>query len=124
MNLKETSIYSLCLLQLPLIHPFLYTANPVSPEFPILAWYSILPDSAQTRERYDELREAGFKYLVFYIWQRADRAKFGRSRRQRCETDSRLGPLYSDTKATVDLPRQRRSGRMVSARRTRSSRLR
>ena len=34
--------------------------NPVSPEFPILAWYSILPDSAQTRERYDELREAGF----------------------------------------------------------------
>lgn len=29
-------------------------------EFPILAWYSILPDSAQTPERYRELREAGF----------------------------------------------------------------
>lgn len=34
--------------------------NPSAPEFPILAWYSILPDSAQTKQRYDELREAGF----------------------------------------------------------------
>lgn len=34
--------------------------NPVAPEMPILAWYSILPDSAQTPERYAELREAGF----------------------------------------------------------------
>ena len=34
--------------------------NPTGDEFPILAWFSILPDSAQTPERYRELREAGF----------------------------------------------------------------
>ncbi len=34
--------------------------NPTGDEFPILAWFSILPDSCQTQERYLELREAGF----------------------------------------------------------------
>ena len=34
--------------------------NPTGKEFPILAWYSVLPDSNLTRERYMELREAGF----------------------------------------------------------------
>ena len=34
--------------------------NPTGKEFPILAWYSVLGDSNQTKERYQELREAGF----------------------------------------------------------------
>lgn len=34
--------------------------NPTGDEFPILAWYSIVPDAEQTLERYTELREAGF----------------------------------------------------------------
>lgn len=34
--------------------------NPTGKEFPILAWYSILPDWEQTPERYQELRDAGF----------------------------------------------------------------
>lgn len=33
--------------------------NPTGKEFPILAWYSVLPKDA-TRQRYEELREAGF----------------------------------------------------------------
>lgn len=34
--------------------------NPTGKEFPILAWYSIRPDSALTQERYNEMRNAGF----------------------------------------------------------------
>lgn len=34
--------------------------NPVPGEMPILAWYSIRPDSALTAERYQEMKEAGF----------------------------------------------------------------
>ena len=34
--------------------------NPTGKEFPILAWYSVVGDSNQTKERYQELREAGF----------------------------------------------------------------
>ena len=35
-------------------------ANPTDDEFPILAWFSILPDEEQTLARYQELAEAGF----------------------------------------------------------------
>ena len=35
-------------------------SNPTGDEFPILAWFSILPDEEQTPERYRELAEAGF----------------------------------------------------------------
>lgn len=50
--------------------------NPVAPEFPILAWYSILPDSAQTPGRYAELREAGFNisFSHFYHDEQLDAA--------------------------------------------------
>lgn len=34
--------------------------NPAGKEFPILAWYSIFPDSLHTPHRYAELRDAGF----------------------------------------------------------------
>ncbi|MDE7396324.1 MAG: hypothetical protein K2M98_01210, partial [Muribaculum sp.] len=61
MNIKY---HLLLLLTAAICTPFCTSAlsyvNPVAPEFPILAWYSILPDSAQTPERYNELREAGF----------------------------------------------------------------
>lgn len=33
--------------------------NPVAPEFPIVAWYA-MPDSAQSPERYAQMRRAGF----------------------------------------------------------------
>lgn len=76
--------------------------NPVAPEFPILAWYSILPDSAQTPQRYAELREAGFNisFSHFKTNEEIDRA---------LDAAKGLGvklmltsfPLYNDTKATV-----------------------
>lgn len=34
--------------------------NPTGDDFPILAWYSIRPDTALTTERYKEMAEAGF----------------------------------------------------------------
>lgn len=34
--------------------------NPVGKQFPIMAWFSILPDSEQTHARYQELADAGF----------------------------------------------------------------
>lgn len=34
--------------------------NPVGKRFPIMAWFSILPDSEQTKARYQELADAGF----------------------------------------------------------------
>ena len=48
---------SLLLLSAEARHPY---RNPVGKEFPILAWYSIRPESEQTKERYQELHEAGF----------------------------------------------------------------
>lgn len=42
--------------------------NPTGKEFPILAWYSILPDSAQTKERYQELRDAGFNISFSHFY--------------------------------------------------------
>ncbi|MCR4922143.1 MAG: hypothetical protein K5945_10645 [Bacteroidaceae bacterium] len=35
-------------------------SNPTADEFPILGWFSILPDEEQTPERYREMAEAGF----------------------------------------------------------------
>lgn len=34
--------------------------NPAGKEFPIMAWFSILPDGEQTKVRYQELADAGF----------------------------------------------------------------
>lgn len=78
--------------------------NPVSPEFPILAWYSILPDSAQTRERYDELREAGFNisYSTFTGNKQIVRA-LAAAEGSGVKLIVGSAPLYSDTRATVDL---------------------
>lgn len=78
--------------------------NPVSPEFPILAWYSILPDSAQTRERYDELREAGFNisYSTFTGNKQIERA-LAAAEGSGVKLIVGSAPLYSDTRATVDL---------------------
>lgn len=34
--------------------------NPVGKQFPVMAWFSVLPDSEQTKARYQELADAGF----------------------------------------------------------------
>lgn len=52
--------------------------NPTGKEFPILAWYSILPDSNLTRERYMELRNAGFN-ISFSHFENADQLAKGLS---------------------------------------------
>ena len=41
------------------VHRYAYK-NPTEGEFPILAWFSILPESNLTPERYEEMRNAGF----------------------------------------------------------------
>ena len=43
--------------------------NPVPGRFPILAWYSIMPDSALTRERYLEMADCGFNISFSHIFQ-------------------------------------------------------
>ena len=52
--------------------------NPTGKEFPILAWYSVLPDSNLTRERYMELRNAGFN-ISFSHFSNADQLAKGLS---------------------------------------------
>ncbi|MGN0069814.1 MAG: beta-galactosidase [Prevotella sp.] len=46
--------------------------NPTGKEFPILAWFSILPDSNLTHERYAELREAGFNISFSHFYQTSE----------------------------------------------------
>ena len=61
--------------------------NPTGKEFPILAWYSILPDSNLTRERYMELRNAGFNisfWPVVLNWRRKRPKSWNISRTKRC----------------------------------------
>ncbi len=77
--------------------------NPVAPEFPILAWYSILPDSAQTPERYNELREAGFN-ISFSHFKTNEQIATALTAAEGTGVKLMLTsvPLYSDTRSTVD----------------------
>lgn len=52
-------------------HPYKYK-NPVEGKLPILAWYSIKPDSEQTPERYKELENAGFNLSFSHFEKAAD----------------------------------------------------
>lgn len=104
MNLKKL-LFILSLLVATAAYSSIHVyRNPVSPEFPILAWYSILPDSAQTRERYDELREAGFNmsYSTFTGNKQIERA-LAAAEGSGVKLIVGSAPLYSDTRATVDL---------------------
>ena len=49
--------------------------NPVSPRFPVLAWYSIYPDSEQTTTRYKELADCGFNISFTHFRNRHSLAK-------------------------------------------------
>lgn len=49
--------------------------NPTKKRFPILAWYSIRPDSAITKVRYQEMSEAGFNISFSHFTERAEVAK-------------------------------------------------
>ncbi len=77
--------------------------NPTPGEFPILAWYSIVPDSAQTKERYQELREAGFNissshsYRDYHVLD-ALKASEGTG----VKIMAKSNELYSDTKNSVE----------------------
>lgn len=46
--------------------------NPTGKRFPILAWYSIRPDSAITRERYLEMADCGFNISFSHFSKRAE----------------------------------------------------
>lgn len=76
--------------------------NPVDDEFPILAWYSIMPDSAQTPERYRELREAGFNISFSHF---TSNAQVDRALNAMTDSGVRLmimcDELRNDTEATV-----------------------
>lgn len=76
--------------------------NPAAPEFPILAWYSILPDSAQTPQRYNELREAGFN-ISFSHFKTDEQvaAALEASKNSGVKIMVTSGPLYSETANTV-----------------------
>ena len=54
-----TAVVLLLCMKTPTCAAYTYS-NPTGDEFPILAWYSILPDGEQTHERYQELADAGF----------------------------------------------------------------
>lgn len=77
--------------------------NPAGDEFPILAWYSIYPDSAQTPERYRELRDAGFN-ISFSHFKSNDQVEC--ALQAMTGTGIRLmvtsNELENDTEATVD----------------------
>ena len=49
--------------------------NPAGNRFPILAWYSIRPDSAITHERYLEMADCGFNVSFSHFGTRAEVAK-------------------------------------------------
>lgn len=78
-------------------------SNPVYPEMPILAWYSIMPDSALTPERYNELREAGFN-LSFSHFKTNDQIEKALKVAEGTGVKMILTSydLVSDTKGTVD----------------------
>lgn len=76
--------------------------NPTPGEFPILAWFSILPDSAQTPERYSELRDAGFNISFSHFYhdeqiQRALDAAEGTGVKIMATSNG----IYSDTRNSV-----------------------
>ncbi len=77
--------------------------NPTPGEFPILAWYSILPDSAQTKERYKEMREAGFNisFSHFYHDEQIERA-LAASEGTGVKIMATSNGIYADTKNSVD----------------------
>ncbi len=77
--------------------------NPTPGEFPILAWYSILPDSAQTNERYAELRDAGFNisFSHFYHDEQVERA-LEAARGTGVKIMATSTGVYGDTKNSVD----------------------
>lgn len=77
--------------------------NPTPGEFPILAWYSIVPDSAQTRERYQELRDAGFNisFSHSYFDEHVEKA-LEVSKGTGVKIMAKSNELYSDTKNSVN----------------------
>lgn len=76
--------------------------NPVPGEFPILAWFSILPDSAQTKERYQELRDAGFNisFSHFYRDEQVEKA-LEASKGTGVKIMATSNEIYSDTRNSV-----------------------
>mgnify|MGYP002674190347 CR=1 FL=1 len=76
--------------------------NPTGKEFPILAWYSILGDKNQTKERYQELREAGFNISFNHFGTAAELEKgLAACKGTGVKIMATCGELVSNTEATV-----------------------
>ena len=101
--LRSCAVSALCLLGSAVSAGVPQYINPAGDEFPILAWYSILPDSAQTPERYRELREAGFNISFSHF---KSNAQVERALGAMAGTGVRLmltsHELVDDTEATVN----------------------
>lgn len=101
--LRSYVVSALCLLGSAVSSGVPQYVNPAGDEFPILAWYSILPDSAQTPERYRELREAGFNISFSHF---KSNAQVERALGAMAGTGVRLmltsHELVDDTEATVN----------------------
>lgn len=100
--LRSCAVSVMCLLCAAVSSGVPKYINPAGNEFPILAWYSILPDSAQTPERYRELRDAGFN-ISFSHFKNNDQVE--RALQAMDGTGIRLmvtsWELESDTESTV-----------------------
>jgi hypothetical protein len=80
--------------------------NPTPGEFPILGWYSI-PDSASTRQRYNEMREAGFNISFSHF---TDNAQISRAAKACRGTGIKIiagsPQLEASTKESIDSLKQ------------------
>ena len=76
--------------------------NPTGREFPILAWYSMVSDSNLTRQRFMELRNAGFNLSFSHTYSNADLEKaFKASRGTGVKIVAMCSELETKTAETV-----------------------
>ena len=77
--------------------------NPTGKQLPIMAWFSICPDSAQTPERYRELAEAGFN-LSYSMLSKAETVEkaLNASRGTDVKLFVSCNELAKETEATVE----------------------